>query len=98
MTEAIGAIAALIKLDRRREDEDWYRRLWIFANRHLIDHQRGGWYPELGVGNRLAEPQFLGKPDIYHSIQAALFPLSGGLSRFNEGLLSSGPDRSILAT
>ncbi|MDI3338013.1 AGE family epimerase/isomerase [Defluviimonas aestuarii] len=42
VTEAIGAMAPLIKLDRRSEDEVWYHRLWIFANRHLIDHERGG--------------------------------------------------------
>ena len=81
VTEAIGAVAALIKLDRRAEDEAWYRRLWAFADRHLIDHARGGWYPELDAEDRLADTQFRGKPDIYHSIQAALFPLSPGLSR-----------------
>ncbi len=86
VTEAIGAMAALIKLDRRAEDEVWYRRLWTFADRHLIDHKHGGWYPELDAGNRVAETQFSGKPDIYHSVQAALFPLSDGLSRFHEGL------------
>ena len=81
VTEAIGAVAALIKLDRRAEDEAWYRRLWAFADRHLIVHARGGWYPELDAEDRLADTQFRGKPDIYHSIQAALFPLSPGLSR-----------------
>jgi len=82
VTEAIGAIAVLLKLDRRASDEAWYRRLWTFADRHLIDHARGGWYPELDAADGLAETQFRGKPDIYHSIQAALFPLGPGLSRF----------------
>lgn len=81
VTEAIGALAALVKLDRRAADDLWYRRLWAFADRFLIDHARGGWFPELGDDDRPADTQFRGKPDIYHSIQATLFPLSPGLSR-----------------
>lgn len=90
VTEAIGAVAALIKLDRRAGDEVWYRRLWSFADRFLIDHARGGWYPELDANDRLADTQFRGKPDIYHSIQAALFPLATGLSRNAETLPRAG--------
>jgi len=81
VTEAIGALAALIKLDRRAGDEAWYRKLWVFADHLLIDHARGGWFPELDADDRLTDKQFRGKPDIYHSFQAALFPLSPGLSR-----------------
>lgn len=81
VTEAIGAVASLIKLDRRAEEEAWYRRLWTFADRFLIDHERGGWFPELGPDDRPVARQFKGKPDIYHSVQAALFPLAPGLSR-----------------
>lgn len=81
VTEAIGALAALIKLERRAGDEAWYRRLWTFADHVLIDHARGGWYPELDANDRPAATQFRGKPDIYHSVQAALLPLSPGLSR-----------------
>lgn len=82
VTEAIGAVAALIKLERRPEDEDWYRRLWRFAEAHFIDAARGGWYPEIDDAGRPAATQFRGKPDIYHALQAALFPLAPGLSRW----------------
>lgn len=81
VTEAIGALAALIKLERRPEDEAWYRRLWAFADASLIDQARGGWFPELDAAGAPAATQFAGKPDIYHSVQAALFPLASGLSR-----------------
>lgn len=86
VTEAIGAIAALIKLAPRPEDEVWYRRLWTFADARLIDHARGGWFPELDAAGRPAATQFHGKPDIYHSVQAALFPLVPGLSHAARGL------------
>lgn len=86
VTEAIGAVAMLLKLDPRPEDEAWYRRLWQFADAKLIDHKRGGWFPELDADDRPAMTQFNGKPDIYHSIQAALFPLTPGISRHMAGL------------
>ncbi|WP_138473374.1 AGE family epimerase/isomerase [Poseidonocella sp. HB161398] len=53
----------------------WYRRLWDFADRHFIDHDRGGWLPEIDPAGRPVARQFAGKPDIYHSSQASLFPL-----------------------
>ncbi len=86
VTEAIGVLAALIKLERRPEDEIWYRRLWTFADAGFIDHARGGWFPEIGEDGRPATTQFNGKPDIYHALQASLFALAPGLSRFGEGL------------
>ncbi|MDP5306490.1 AGE family epimerase/isomerase [Paracoccus spongiarum] len=86
VTEAIGVLAALIKLDPRAADEAWYRRLWLFADAHFIDHAQGGWFPEIGEDGRPAATQFAGKPDIYHALQAALFPLAPGLSRLAPGL------------
>lgn len=89
VTEAIGALAALIKLDPCPEDEDWYRRLWRFADDALIDHDRGGWFPE--PGGPVAAGQFQGKPDIYHALQADLFPLAPGLSRLSAALAQTVP-------
>ena len=89
VTEAIGVLAALMKLDARPEDEDWYRRLWRFADAHLIDHAQGGWFPEpdgLAGGG-----QFQGKPDIYHALQADLFPLVPGLSHLATALAAARP-------
>lgn len=86
VTEAIGALATLIKLERRNSDEGWYRRLWTFADAYLIDHRHGGWFPELDDANRPTATQFAGKPDIYHALQADLLPLAPGLSRAAEAL------------
>ena len=86
VTEAIGAISALIILDQRQADEIWYRRLWTFAHAHFIDHKRGGWFPAIDATGAPTQSIFAGKPDIYHSVQACLFPLSGRLSRMTEVL------------
>ncbi|WP_347138477.1 AGE family epimerase/isomerase [Paracoccus sp. SSK6] len=93
VTEAIGALAALIKADPRPGDEDWYRRLWRFADAQLIDRHRGGWFPEPGMeGSRSG--QFSGKPDIYHALQADLFPLVPGLSHHGTALAGAQPLKS----
>ena len=81
VTEAIGAVQALLKADPQPGDEVWYHRLWTFADAHFIDHARGGWYHEIDDAGRPTVTQFHGKPDIYHSLQAALLPLTPGLSR-----------------
>lgn len=86
VTEAIGVLAALVKLEGREDDEAWYRRLWTFADSHFIDHEFGGWFPEIDDTGKPTVTQFKGKPDIYHGLQAQLFPLAPGLSRFAEAL------------
>ena len=89
VTEAIGSLAALIKLERRPEDEVWYRRLWTFAEAHFVDVAAGGWFPEIGDDGKPERTQFNGKPDIYHSIQATLFPLCPGISGYGRDLGTS---------
>ncbi|PHR20671.1 MAG: mannose-6-phosphate isomerase [Hoeflea sp.] len=81
VAEAIGAISTLQLIDPRDSDETWYRKLWRFAEGHFIDHDNGGWYPELDEGGGPVERQFHGKPDVYHSLQAVLLPLAGSISR-----------------
>lgn len=73
VTEAIGALAAIMKCDPRAADADWFLLLWDFAQAHFIDHELGGWYPEIGTDGRPQAHRFIGKPDIYHSLQAMLY-------------------------
>ena len=51
------------------------RRIWGFVDAHLIDHQQGGWFPELDSDLRPVGRVFTGKPDLYHALQACLIPL-----------------------
>ncbi|SON57240.1 putative sugar isomerase YihS [Hartmannibacter diazotrophicus] len=73
--EAIGAAAYLAELDPDPFHEDWYRRIWNFTANHFIDFDCDGWHAELGVDLQPAETLFVGKPDIYHALQACLIPL-----------------------
>jgi sulfoquinovose isomerase len=82
--EAIGAAAFLIEHSPSDFHEAWYRHLWGFTDRYLIDHQHGGWYPELSEDLRPSTTLFTGKPDLYHALQACLiplFPATGSLTR-----------------
>ena len=100
VTEAIGAMAAFLKLDPSAEYSEWYQKLWDVAGRLFIDHERGGWYPEVDAEGQVVSQQFAGKPDLYHSLQAALLPLTPSVSNayrdLNEVLSQSQPDRSSI--
>lgn len=86
VTEAIGALSALMKIDPQPQDGVWYARLWDFARAHFIDSARGGWFPEIDENGKPDARQFNGKPDIYHALQADLIPLASGVSRLIQGL------------
>lgn len=73
--EAIGAAAFLCEHDPSDFHETWYRHFWNFVDRHFIDHERGGWHPELSEDLQANPVLFTGKPDLYHALQACLIPL-----------------------
>jgi sulfoquinovose isomerase len=73
--EAIGAASVLARTTGDPLYERWYRTFWDFVDAHFIDHARGGWYPQLDRRNAPTETPWKGKPDLYHSLQAYLFPL-----------------------
>jgi mannose/cellobiose epimerase-like protein (N-acyl-D-glucosamine 2-epimerase family) len=82
--EAIGAAAFLCEHSPSEFHEAWYRLVWSFVDRHLIDHEQGGWHPELSEDLQPANTLFMGKPDLYHALQACLIPLypaTGSLTR-----------------
>lgn len=71
------AVAAAEMLHRETGDArfaDDARRWWSYADRHLVDHERGSWHHELDPANRPSSTVWSGKPDVYHAYQAALLP------------------------
>ncbi|MEO9340896.1 AGE family epimerase/isomerase [Mesorhizobium sp. SB112] len=83
VTEAIGAAAAMIKAGEDCAED--YRLFWETGETLFIDSKRGGWLPEVDNAGKPDGRQFAGKPDIYHSLQAALYPLMPGLTGFAKG-------------
>jgi mannose/cellobiose epimerase-like protein (N-acyl-D-glucosamine 2-epimerase family) len=84
MCEGVGAAHFLGALDGAAFHEEWYRRFWDFISRRLIDRRQGGWYPQLDDSLAPVAGYFVGKPDLYHALQACLIPLyptDGSLTR-----------------
>jgi sulfoquinovose isomerase len=91
--EAIGAAVYLYRATGEVAYADWYRRFWDHTGQYLIDHRRGGWWHELTAANEAAEGTWVGKPDLYHALQATLFartPITAGLAAALAGGLVGG--------
>jgi mannose/cellobiose epimerase-like protein (N-acyl-D-glucosamine 2-epimerase family) len=89
-SEGIGGAAVLNAVDGDPVYETWYRRIWGFVAAHMIDREHGGWYPELDDRLRPAGGIFVGKPDIYHALQACLVPLLPTTGSITRGLAGTG--------
>lgn len=89
--EGIGAAAVLGAVDPDHRFEEWYRRIWDFSANHLIDHDNGGWFPELDSDLKPVNRVFRGKPDLYHALQACLIPLLPPDGSITRGLLRGFP-------
>jgi sulfoquinovose isomerase len=74
VAEGIAAAATLLEVTGSGGYEAWYRRFWEYAGSVLIDHGRGGWYPQFDARNRRKDGPWYGKPDLYHALQASLIP------------------------
>jgi sulfoquinovose isomerase len=72
--EAVLAADAL----RRRTGEERFAaaaaRWWDEIDRYFLDRTGGGWWQELAPDMTPAASTWSGKPDVYHSYQALLFP------------------------
>lgn len=82
--EGIAAAAVLRSADGDPRFEEWYRRIWGFVANHVIDHEHGCWHPELDGALQPVSKVFVGKPDLYHALQACLIPLlptNGSITR-----------------
>lgn len=73
--EGAAAAAVLRANFDETEYELWYRQIWAVLVRDFID-PKGGWWPEARSAQGAAGGPFVGKPDIYHSLQACLIPLA----------------------
>ncbi|MGD0763042.1 MAG: AGE family epimerase/isomerase [Roseiarcus sp.] len=85
--EGIGAATFLGALDDEALYEDWYRRIWGFCARHFLDRRRGGWHCQLDDSLTPIEGYFVGKPDLYHALQACLIPLYSTDGSLTRGIL-----------
>ncbi len=86
--EGLGAAHFLRELDGDAFSEQTYRRFWDFAARHLIDRRHSGWRPQLDDELKPIVRYFIGKPDLYHALQACLIPLLPADRGVTRGLMT----------
>ena len=72
--EAINTAAALYRRTGDAEYAQWYRQWWDYAATYLIDHRHGSWHHQLDAVNQSVDTVWVGKPDLYHALQATLIP------------------------
>jgi mannose/cellobiose epimerase-like protein (N-acyl-D-glucosamine 2-epimerase family) len=74
---ACEAVLAADALHRRTGEERFAAtaaRWWDEIDRYFLDRVGGGWWQELAPDMTPATSTWSGKPDVYHSYQALLFP------------------------
>jgi sulfoquinovose isomerase len=74
---ACEAVLAADALYRRTGEERFAAaaaRWWAEIDRYFLDRERGGWWQELAPDMIPAASTWVGKPDVYHSYQALIFP------------------------
>jgi mannose/cellobiose epimerase-like protein (N-acyl-D-glucosamine 2-epimerase family) len=72
--EAIGAAAVLFARTQDAVYATDYDRWWAYAREYLIDAEQGSWRHELDRNNTPSRLVWEGKSDLYHAVQATLFP------------------------
>lgn len=72
--EAVLAADALHRRTGQQRFADLAARWWQEIDRYFIDRSGGGWRQELAPDMTPATSIWSGKPDVYHSYQALLFP------------------------
>ena len=95
--EGIAAAAVLGATIDDPVFDDWYRRIWGFVDGNFIDHKRGGWYAEVDANLEPVDTIFVGKPDLYHALQACMIPLLPANGSITRGLIGLRADDAALA-
>jgi sulfoquinovose isomerase len=72
--EAVLAADALYRRTGQQRFAAAATRWWDEIDRYFIDRDGGGWWQELAPDMTPAASTWSGKPDVYHSYQALLFP------------------------
>jgi sulfoquinovose isomerase len=75
LAEGLGAARYLRAATGRAEYADWYAAFWQVADRCFRDRQGGSWWHELGPDGRPGATIWVGKPDLYHILNALLLSL-----------------------
>ena len=88
VAEAIGTAHFLSQITNECKYKDSYANLWKFADKYFIDHNHGAWFYELDDNLLPVSRTWVGKPDLYHVYQAALYCDISYNEGFAQGLIT----------
>lgn len=71
--EGIGAARFLHARTRESSFAERYVELWDWTDQYLVDHELGSLFPELNASNEPVNFTWIGKPDLYHALQATMY-------------------------
>lgn len=74
LAEAVAAASSLHAATGEQRWADLEAQWWAYAERHLLDRDRGSWHHELAPDNTPDAQTWPGKPDLYHAVGACLTP------------------------
>jgi sulfoquinovose isomerase len=74
LAEGFAAAVALHQRTGEPRFAEHAQTWWAYAERHLIDRERGSWHHQLDAENAVIGTVWPGKPDLYHAVQATLIP------------------------
>ena len=74
LCEALGAATLLWQVTRQERHARRYATWWAYAEQYLVDPVGGSWHHELDEDNAPSGTIRDGKADVYHALQATLFP------------------------
>lgn len=72
--EALVAAASLWQRTGQTIYQQWYRTIWNYVDRYMIDREHGSWKQELDADQQLSEAIYPGKADLYHAWQSTMAP------------------------
>jgi sulfoquinovose isomerase len=90
LAEALNTAEVLRRVTGDDKYADQANQWWAYADRYLVDHERGSWRHELDSDNRPSAQVWPGKPDVYHAYQTALLPELPTVPSFAKALADLG--------
>jgi mannose/cellobiose epimerase-like protein (N-acyl-D-glucosamine 2-epimerase family) len=72
-SEAVAAATVLHQVTRDARYLELQRTWWEWIRRYLVDAD-GAWHPELGRDNEASATVWTDQAEVYHAVQATLFP------------------------
>jgi mannose/cellobiose epimerase-like protein (N-acyl-D-glucosamine 2-epimerase family) len=92
VAEALNASATLFKVTEDKKYKDLYSDFLAYADTYLMDHEKGSWFHQLDMDNKVIGTVWPGKSDIYHAFQATLIPFNDPSVSIASAICRSLPD------